>query len=1097
MNTLSFIKKFVFLLFLLQDSFIGFSQYIEDLNVIPVSPEAYALEQSINNPVNYNTGKPIIEIPLHEYKIGDKTFPLKLTYSAGIKVNQTSGWVGLGWNLEAAPMVMRSVQGEADEDGSKYTPYINSKMNLHEEFNLVGGILPNDEPLPTGCEEPDRFYYNLLDKRGGFMFQAHSVESEQTGDFIQLPHKGLKIAYTATSTINGFTITDIDGTIYEFGGLGHGIEYGRKPGSNTEAIPTCWKATKIISPNNDWEVHYDYKEPQLTPNSMSLYEDYTYSFLDLYRLFFKKEAMMGSEYRLYKYEHCVSGDVDQIEFINDEWIQTGDLFYTNKNTTWASKNPLQGITYYKKDEHGELHPIWAMVFNSNITQLNNILIYNQNDEIVKRITLNQTNFSNQDDPQYSLRKKLDKVTISPNVGDGKDYVFDYYHNIGNLGTGGELRFDSKKVDYLGYFNNKNNSELVSSNLCLEYNPDDCSCANLEHGTNGVRVGTADRNAYTYTSDYQGNLVTSSFGHLFSLSRITYPTKGYTTYEYEPHELYPGYYISSPSAGVRIKRILNFDSNDELISNKHYTYGNPYNFDHHGLGYPMNLITFDGGKQYTENYSRDNGHVGPEYMTRTFKGHTTTNFTGSDGPEVVYDKVSEYSFNDKYLPAEINSETCNGKIEYFFYVGDRGYMSNNDGAQLPDKNYYAKLFNKSEWDGIPLANNMGIDVNNYNLKEKKTFKFDNTANDFIEIKKEEYTYTSASDISFGTTESKRWYLYGAPNCYLDPLDTYNQLIYCENYRSDHYRTIDNTITSYGEYKLSHEKVTDYLGTNSIVSETYYSYENNEHLQPTKIWTFNSEGKRKNVHYSYSGDFCCDIFSKIKSRNMLNLPVETYTSDFEWEKCLDANGDFIPCGNVFSGNIITYKENEYSHIVRDENFLLETKSPIAYEVFKPFDGKVMEPNYQKKAKYDEFDAFGNLLQYHLEKGINVSYYWGYKKEYPVMIAENSTYSSVELAIENSLNSIAVEDFDGFLNSLNDLTSDWAKNLLHAFVTILYSQSGLENAIISFYTYDPLIGITSQTDPNGKTTYYEYDDFGRLIYIKDDEGKVLQRYEYNYAK
>ncbi len=53
----------------------------------------------------------------------------------------------------------------------------------------------------------------------------------------------------------------------------------------------------------------------------------------------------------------------------------------------------------------------------------------------------------------------------------------------------------------------------------------------------------------------------------------------------------------------------------------------------------------------------------------------------------------------------------------------------------------------------------------------------------------------------------------------------------------------------------------------------------------------------------------------------------------------------------------------------------------------------------------------------------------------------------------------------------------------------------AVITTYTYNPLIGMTSETDPNGKTTYYEYDDFGRLKCIKDHKGNVLKQMDYHY--
>jgi YD repeat-containing protein len=50
---------------------------------------------------------------------------------------------------------------------------------------------------------------------------------------------------------------------------------------------------------------------------------------------------------------------------------------------------------------------------------------------------------------------------------------------------------------------------------------------------------------------------------------------------------------------------------------------------------------------------------------------------------------------------------------------------------------------------------------------------------------------------------------------------------------------------------------------------------------------------------------------------------------------------------------------------------------------------------------------------------------------------------------------------------------------------------------YTYDPLKGMTSSTDERGITTYYEYDSFGRLEAVKDQERNIIKSYKYNYAQ
>jgi hypothetical protein len=54
-----------------------------------------------------------------------------------------------------------------------------------------------------------------------------------------------------------------------------------------------------------------------------------------------------------------------------------------------------------------------------------------------------------------------------------------------------------------------------------------------------------------------------------------------------------------------------------------------------------------------------------------------------------------------------------------------------------------------------------------------------------------------------------------------------------------------------------------------------------------------------------------------------------------------------------------------------------------------------------------------------------------------------------------------------------------------------------MVTSYTFDPLIGVTSITDQRGYTTYFEYDNYERLAFERDDNGKIIKQYSYNYKQ
>lgn len=56
-------------------------------------------------------------------------------------------------------------------------------------------------------------------------------------------------------------------------------------------------------------------------------------------------------------------------------------------------------------------------------------------------------------------------------------------------------------------------------------------------------------------------------------------------------------------------------------------------------------------------------------------------------------------------------------------------------------------------------------------------------------------------------------------------------------------------------------------------------------------------------------------------------------------------------------------------------------------------------------------------------------------------------------------------------------------------------LSGALIKSATYRPLIGMDSQTSPDGRTAYYSYDSFLRLQSVKENGQNIVQTHTYKY--
>ena len=107
---------------------------------------------------------------------------------------------------------------------------------------------------------------------------------------------------------------------------------------------------------------------------------------------------------------------------------------------------------------------------------------------------------------------------------------------------------------------------------------------------------------------------------------------------------------------------------------------------------------------------------------------------------------------------------------------------------------------------------------------------------------------------------------------------------------------------------------------------------------------------------------------------------------------------------------------------------------------------------------------------------TYIWGYNNQYPVAKIDHAFY-------DTAINLLTVSE-----TQLQNLNGAALRDQLHLI------RQGLPNAQVTTYTYDPLIGVTSITDPRGYTIYYEYDDQHRLKRVKDKDGNILSENTYN---
>ncbi len=216
-----------------------------------------------------------------------------------------------------------------------------------------------------------------------------------------------------------------------------------------------------------------------------------------------------------------------------------------------------------------------------------------------------------------------------------------------------------------------------------------------------------------------------------------------------------------------------------------------------------------------------------------------------------------------------------------------------------------------------------------------------------------------------------------------------------------------------------------------------------------------------------------------------------------------------GSSFAGNYSNYStlvnQNKIEDIVVTEKFKDAVMLSSTYTTYSNFEDNTALPEYiytskgdvrntsepgvpgpailkdrfEKRITYYNYDGSGNPLELSKESGAIISYIWGYDDQFPIAKIENADYQKIRQALGLGTTQ-EVENLDEshmtLINSLRDLPL-------------------LSDSMVTTYTYDPLIGVTSMTDPKGYTIHYSYDGFNRLKEVRDQDNKLINDYKYHY--
>ncbi|SFF57514.1 hypothetical protein [Thermoflexibacter ruber] len=628
-----------------------------------------------------------------------------------------------------------------------------------------------------------------------------------------------------------------------------------------------------------------------------------------------------------------------------------------------------------------------------------------------------------------------------------------------------------------------------------------------------------------------------------LKSIVYPTGGKTTFSYQQH-LENEY---TPIGGLRIYEIRDNDgiTNIEKVRRYEYLGGTLYS----PLIYRYNIyfqqFILPNGQAFWEIYPTTNAQGAPAPAIQILSSNTIVPMQTTQGYHIGYAVVIVRNIGN------------NGNNGYTRYQYDQSYVPypayGSDYVKIPNDPYYDGTVTgfpevqSQIYKGYPLR----PPLHKYqrgNLLSEINYTEDNKIVSRTDYEYEGYNYLvknmRATKVELINNNGEylpyvHYPLYSGKSRLIKKIET----IYNQNALT---ATGGDGVTTTTEYIYRNDPVNTKVHLQPIETRTSTSYPNEYVVSKMKYVP----------DYTIPAGTTDPVALGIKNlqdKHIISPVIEQYSL----RQTIEANGT-VSNIRVTGGSITVYKPNQpVPHEVRtlDINEAIPpTTGADAANVFKESamsttnmtNTFIQDGSYTTKAEFVAYDAQGNLLQHRKANDVNTVYIWGYNGTLPIAQVVNATTAHVyHTSFEDIAGSVAGGKTGKYCRQINgnaytlpnlpafpavsattnqsngygaryvlsfwycngDPTqlSDW--RLFEQAYTTAPTQipAGYqfidevrifpESAMMTTYTYEPLVGVLSITDPNNTSAYYVYDEFQRLKMVKDQDGNILQKTQYHY--